>query len=278
MGSLKEDFIDITHGYNNNKGPAFFSCCSVRMGFLIEHINKYQKLPKILNSNKTFTMYKDDKDTDITFNYFENYNNIDISYNCDKKIIFNNFKGAFWNFQASNYHNFDYNITNSLVKKYFSPNNEIKNIINSIENKYNIDYSNTCCIFFRGLDKITETKLPDYNDYIKNIDNILFKNPNIKLLIQSDETEFLNFIEKKYPNNSFYFKEEIRHINKSINLVDKVFDNIEKFSKNFLAITIIMSKCKYIICNGGTNVSAWIILYRGNSNNVIEYLNGNWYL
>lgn len=277
MGTVSEDVINITHGYNNNQGPAFFSCCSVRLGFLVRHIIDYKKLPKILDSSKTFTMYKNNKDQDITFNYFEDYNNIDIIYNCSNTINLGSI-GDLWNFQFSNYHNFDYSITSSLVKKYFSPNTEIINIIKNIENKYNIDYNNTCCIFFRGLDKITETRLPHYNEYALYIDSIILNNPNIKLLIQSDETEFIAFMVNKYPNNTFYFKDEIRHLNRSINLVDKVFNNIEHFSKNFLAITIIMSKCKYIICNGGTNVSAWILFYRGNSNNVIEYLNGTWHL
>jgi hypothetical protein len=72
MGTVSEDIITITHGYDNNHGPAFFSCCSTRLGFLVRHIITYKKLPKILNSSKTFTMYKNDKDQDITFNYFEN--------------------------------------------------------------------------------------------------------------------------------------------------------------------------------------------------------------
>ena len=48
------------------------------------------------------------------------------------------------------------------------------------------------------------------------------------------------------------------------------------FSKKYLAITIIMSKCKYIICGSG-NCSIWIMFYRRNSNNVIQYLNGTFY-
>jgi hypothetical protein len=48
------------------------------------------------------------------------------------------------------------------------------------------------------------------------------------------------------------------------------------FSKYYLAITIIMSKCKYVICGSG-NCSIWIMLYRGNNKNVCQYLDGTWY-
>ena len=49
-----------------------------------------------------------------------------------------------------------------------------------------------------------------------------------------------------------------------------------EFSKKYLAITIIMSKCKYIICGSG-NCSKWIMFYRENNKNVIQNLNGTWY-
>jgi hypothetical protein len=102
------------------------------------------------------------------------------------------------------------------------------------------------------------------------------KNPNIVFLIQSDETEFINYMSEKFPNNSFYFKDEIRHIKKCNSTVDKIMkDKNYEFSKYYLAITIIMSKCKYIVCGTG-NCSIWIMLYRGNNNNVYQNLNDQW--
>jgi len=72
---------------------------------------------------------------------------------------------------------------------------------------------------------------------------------------------------------SFYFKNKIRSINKCNKSVDYInpIQNFE-FQKYYLAITIIMSKCKYIICGTG-NCSIWIMFYRGNSNNLIQFNN-----
>jgi len=105
---------------------------------------------------------------------------------------------------------------------------------------------------------------------------ILEKNQDIVFLIQSDETEFIEFILKTYPNNSFYFKDEIRHMNNCDRTVDHIMkDNIDLFSKYYLAITIIMSKCKFIICGSG-NCSIWISFYRENCKNIYQNLNKEW--
>ena len=113
----------------------------------------------------------------------------------------------------------------------------------------------------------------EYSEVINQANKIKSKNPNIQFLVQSDESEFFDEIFVEF-SNSFYFKDEIRHMKKCDNTVDKTFNNSFKFSKYYLAITIIMSKCKYIICSSG-NCSIWIMFYRGNSNNIIQYLNGN---
>ena len=81
----------------------------------------------------------------------------------------------------------------------------------------------------------------------------------------------------RFPNISFYFKDEIRHMKKCDNTVDiKMASQNYEFSKKYLAITLIMSKCKYIICGSG-NCDVWVMLYRGNNKNVIQNLNGVWY-
>lgn len=101
-------------------------------------------------------------------------------------------------------------------------------------------------------------------------------------LVQSDETGFIEFITNKFPNNSFYFNDEIRHMKKCNDTVYKKMSSQNyEFSKKYLGITIIMSKCKYskckyIICGSG-NCDMWIMLYRGNNKNVIQNLNGSWY-
>lgn len=255
--------IKITH----NAG--FFSCCSVKLHCITQFINKNKKQPENVDSSQQFSWYKQNKN-DITYHYFEHYNNIKMCPNITNTINYRH------NYQFSNYSKLDYDNLTPLIKKYFTPSIDINNIVNDIENKYNLTYNNICVLFYRGNDKNKETKKCSYDEYLQYANKIKLDNPNILFMIQSDETEFIEFITKNFPSNSFYFKDEIRHMKKCSSTVDKVFKSTNyEFSKKYLAITIIMSKCKYIVCGSG-NCDIWIMLYRGHNNNVIQNLNGKW--
>ena len=157
-----------------------------------------------------------------------------------------------------------------FIRKYFSPSDKILKIIKTIEEKYNLDYDNICVLFFRGNDKITEVELPSYEEYIYYGKYVLNLYPNVKFLIQSDETNFINTMAKEFANH-IIFKDEIRHIQDNTTTVDKVFKETNfEYSLNYLAITIIMSKCKYIICNSG-NCSIWIMFYREHAEDIIQF-------
>ena len=253
----------------------FFSCCSTKLADIVKFINSNKKLPDNVDSSQQFSRYKPKKNRDITYDYFKHYDKIKIK---NKKISLHiNYNSEH---QYKNYNNLDYNGINPLIKKYFSPSFEIKEIVSNIKKKYNLIYENICVMFYRGHDKNRETKKCSYHEYLNYANKIIKQNPNILFLIQSDETEFIEFMTKKFPDNSFYFKDEIRHIKKykkkkyNVDIVMKS-KNYE-FSQKYLAITIIMSKCKYIICGSG-NCDIWIMFYRGNNKNVIQNLNGIWY-
>ena len=256
--------IKITHD------AGFFSCCAVKLTRIVEFINSNKKLPDNVDSSEQFTWYKNDKNKDITFDYFEHYENIP-DVNIIHPINYH------WGHQFINYASLDYKCITPLIKKYFSPSAEINKIINNIEKKYNLLYENICVLFYRGNDKNRETKICSYDEYLIYVNQLLKKNQKLVFLVQSDETEFIEFMTNKFPNNSFYFNDEIRHMKKCNDTVDlKMRSQNYEFSKKYLAITIIMSKCKYIICGSG-NCSEWIMFYRENNKNVIQNLNGTWY-
>jgi hypothetical protein len=251
------------NGVRIRMGGGFFSCCSCRLDAISTFIRKSKRLPDYVDSSPQFKPYRETPGTDVTFVYFKNYNDI----NVDISFVDNNF---YQRRQWDDYNILKFDDLSTLMKKYFSLTDTIVNIKNEIENKYNIDYSNTCVVFLRGNDKRREKKIADYETFITKSKEILQKEPKIQFLIQSDETEFIETMQKEFPNNSFYFKDEIRHISQANTTVDVVFRNTNhEYSKNFLAITYIMSQCKYVICNSG-NCSLWVVLYRNNMDNVIQ--------
>jgi len=162
-----------------------------------------------------------------------------------------------------------------FIIKYFTPSYNIVDIKNTIKGKYNINPINTCVLFYRGNDKNTEMSTCSYDDIIKYGNEVKLKNPNIRFMIQSDETEFITKMCEVFPN-SFYCKDEIRHMNKSNSTVDKKYKDLNfNFSQKYLAITLIMAECNYVICGSG-NCSIWIIFYRQHTDNVYQFNNGRW--
>lgn len=245
----------------------FFSCCSVKLGDIVSYFNFYKETPAFVDSSDQFNWYKIDPHVDITYDYFKNRDDV-IPYLKDVKYRQED--------QFKNYKLIDYPSVHPFIEKYFSPSVEIENRIRNLETKYNLDYDNLCVLFYRGNDKITETKLCEYEQIINRAKYVQRTHRDIQFLIQSDETEFIERMSAEFPN-SIYFKDEIRHMNKCNSTVDIVFKDLNyEFSKYYLAITVVMSKCKYIICGSSGNCSIWIMLYRNHADGVFQYLNGSW--
>jgi hypothetical protein len=246
----------------------FFSCCSVKLTKIIEFINSNKILPDTVDSSAQFIMYKKDKNKDITFDYFEHYKNVP-----DVNIIHH--IDYHWEYQFKNYYNLDYKYIIPLIKKYFSPSIKINEIVNTIERKYNIVHDNTLAVYYRGTDKFKETQLALFDDFYNKIINIVNINENIKILLQTDSSQFIDYINNKMLKNVVIINEnKTSYTNKGIHNEQLSSTNYYDML-NFLSTIIILSKCKYIICSSG-NCSIWIMFYRGNSKNVIQYLNGNW--
>ena len=257
--------IKITH----NAG--FFSCCSVKLTKIVEFINSNKRLPDNVDSSEQFISYKKEerRNKDITFDYFEHYENVP-----DVNIIHP--INYYHSDQYENYANLDYKCITPLIKKYFSPSVKINEIVNTIEKKYNIVHDNTVAVYYRGTDKIEETRLASFDDFYNQIIKIVNINENIKIVLQTDSSQFIDYINKKKMKNVVIIDEnKTSYTNKGIHNEQSSYTNYYDMF-NFLSTIIILSKCKYFICSSG-NCSIWTMLYRGNNENVIQYLTGTWY-
>ena len=251
-----------------NQNSGFFSNCTCSLVDLIESVHHLKDTNIELDTKNTFKLYKNtEKNGDIGFEYFKKTDNnkkIDIIY---EKGVQVESGMSFTPYKTINFEKF-----NPYISKYFSPSKQIESIISLMEKKYKIEYDNTCCIFFRGLDKFVETCVPDYDIFCDKAMDVTKNENNVRFLLQSDETEFFDYAKNIF-NNNIIFNDEIRHMKHSKTILEKSLDKNDnfKYSLNFLAIVIIMSRCKYVICNT-TNVSLWISLFRGNTINFHQYL------
>ena len=240
----------------------FFSTCSVILHYVVEYFNRHRKLPETIDTSNAFNWYR----PGIMDSYFA-LDTRKISYR--GPVLYEHFH------QYTDYMKLDYAGVKLFLQKYFTPSEEVQGLIRDLEAKYELNYENTCVLFYRGNDKATETALPNYADYIKRAKAILQERPETRFLVQSDETEFIDTMVAELGDKVVWFKDEIRHIPKALTTVDKVCDDAFKFSKLYLAITIVMSKCPYIICGSG-NCSIWIALFRGSAKGMQQFLKGSW--
>ena len=248
----------------------FFSCCSMILDNIAQFSNKYGCLPDRVDSSESFEWYKPDGlEGDITRHYFES-EHVNAVVDIDLPIYFQH------RHQWKDYKELRYDQLGQLISRYFVPTKEIRDIVSDMESRYQItDYENICVLFYRGNDKCIETGLCDYGDFVGMAREIQAKRLGVRFLIQSDETEFIHRMSSEFPD-SFYLSDDIRHMKKCISSVDLAAPQFNyEFSKKYLAITIIMSKCAYVVCNTG-NCSLWIMLYRGNADNVYQNFDGVW--
>jgi hypothetical protein len=245
----------------------FFSCCSIRLSHIINFFNNNKRLPNRVDSSNQFSFYKvhpHDTSSDLTKIFFEEF--CDFNFHYETEIKYHH------NWQFNDFRTLDVLSIKPFIKKYFTPSKYIIQIAKNFEQEYDINFEKTIVVFYRGTDKAKETKIASYDVFIEKAKEILKNNPNYKFLLQTDETEFLDLFYKNFPN-SFHIK-KIPQGNKNNQVcVDRIVQGSDKFDLacNFFATILLMAKCSNIITHSG-NGSSWIHLYRGNSDNMYQFL------
>jgi hypothetical protein len=247
-----------------NHDAGFFSVCNINLHNVVGYYCNNQKFC-VLDTSEQWNWYKD-KEEDL-YNKFFKFQNI--KFNLEPQpIIFSEKEDQF-----SNYKLINHSFVSHFIAKYFYLSDEVLEIKQNLLDKYNLLPEQLLSVCYRGNDKLKETNLPTYQEMLDKINNVLSENPNLKVLIQSDEKDFCDYM--KNVNNNFIVIDEIEKINKNdyaaiqhtIPIGNKV-----KNAQKFLAIMSIISDSKKVILNSG-NVGMWTCFFRGNSENVYQYLN-----
>lgn len=277
-GYFSEDFVSPElnlHIYNDTlyirHNAGFFSCTSIALFNIIRYYNNYKKLPNNLDRSNQYSFYKNDN-SDLSNLYYKINDNININYDTHIDIVIPDDGSSP---QFSDYKTICISDMKPFIDKYFQVSDYVSNIINNFESKYELNYKNLCSVLYRGNDKSLETKLASHEEFLEKCEEVKNKNTDLRFLLQTDETDFLEKFLKLYPE-SIYFQ-EIPHINKSNTAVHYVVDrnSLPSFGADFLAATICVSKCEHLITHSG-NCGLWAVLYRGNTENVNQYLINKW--
>jgi len=252
----------IIHPYGNYNG--FFSSCSIKLDYIINYFNKYKKLPNI-DCSQLFYIYKIKKSDDITPEFFNYNNNINIKF-----INILSYDGGITHMQYKNYLNIDYNNINQFIEKYFYPSERIINIKNELLVKYNIIYSECIGVYYRGTDKSNEIKLPTFLQFEIKVKEILDKNMNMNILLVTDSEQMLDYFTNKFDKIIFIKENRVASNYVGLHMQSTNEQNYRDISY-LLASFIILSKCKYYI-SGSSNGSLWTMFYRRNSENCFQII------
>ena len=243
----------------------FFSCCTFRLLPIMKYFNENGRLPDAVDSSEQFFFYKNNPAENLVPLFFKDGDNEipagqHIATNEPREISF------------SDYSKLQFQHTTPFVRRYFTLSNKVSGIVWDYEQKYGIDYENTCAIFYRGNDKIKEGDLVPYEQYAEKARALLAENPNIRFLVQPDETEFLEYFIKEFPDRCFFFS-ETPHMRKKLSAIffELPLERRANHACYFLAATYAISKCKHIITHSG-NGGMWAVLFRGNFENVHQFI------
>ena len=275
--SAPENFTD-NNGFNTKTemnvlkvthNAGFFSNLTVKLIEIVIYFNDKRFLPDVVDGSEQFIHYKSRAGDNMVEYYFEN-NPMPIEY--EKQI-------PLWYdcmaIQFDSYKNLPFEQIKPFVEKYFTPSENVQNCTRFFEERYNLDYNNLCSVFYRGNDKNREMEVSPYSIFINKAKEIKAKNPDIKFLVQPDETEFLEAFLAEFPD-SIYF-EETPHMRKkdSAMFFELPIEHRGEYGAKFFAAVLCLSKCKHVITHSG-NGALWLSLYRGNADNVNQVFNNNW--
>lgn len=253
----------------------FFSCCSIKLHDLIAYIKHNNCLPSTIDYSELFSRYNSTNNSIHHLFFDENLSDVDkINISAIHSLDFT-IQSIKIDPQFSNYKNLQFNLLNPLIKKYFTPSDNIFYIIEYLKNKYPFN-NRICSVIYRGNDKSTETTISPYNVFIDKAKEVLQINPDIVFHVQTDETEFKESFLSEFAKNSFYCDEvsTISHSMTSVIDTLPIEDRINAAS-NLLSLVYIASQSNIIITHSG-NVGLWTVLFRGHADNIYQVLNNQW--
>lgn len=254
---------------NHNAG--FFSNNTIALMDIITFFNAHEELPDVVDRSAQYLHYKSAPGDNMIDFYFDCVNppirvpfegDIPMPYDC-------------MSIQFAPYSELPFDDWLPFVEKYFRPSQHVFNIAFNLGQKYKLNYDNLCAVFYRGNDKNREMSVAPYGAFIEKAADLKTKNPELRFLVQPDETEFLEAFKKAFPDSIAF--DETPHMSKKDSAIfyELPIKQRAEFGATFFAALLCLSRCKHVLTHSG-NLGLWTCLYRGNAENVHQIFNNKW--
>ena len=260
---------DVLHIIHN---AGFFSCSTIALQEIMMYYNLHGRLPDEVNRTQQYMYYKhlaSDNLIPMLFTSYADGVDASLSLRLPDKVYMSddNREQQFSDYKALRHTDLRY-----LINRYFLPSEEVTRRAAYFMEHYNFDPANTVGVFHRANDKVKETAIADDAAYISIAEQYKGK----RFFVVPDNFEFLEAFKAALPD-SFHIEANPcmhRDADKAIFMLVPPEQRPEH-ALNFLATVVMLSQCETLITHSG-NGGFWACLYRGHSNNIHQYLNGEW--
>jgi len=224
---------------------------------------KHGIIPERIDYSLGYRHFKKDPNQDIYFDFHKINDEIDLDLFVDIPL------------PDSNKCQFDlyrFDVYNKIKDRFFGPSDLILERKNILIDKYKFDPQKTISVLYRGTDKSTELQLGSPTEYLKVVKNILKDNPNFKVLLQTDQTQVIQYFYDQLGDILITFEETPSTASNKViwSLMEQSGKDSIDWSQWFDAALRCVSDCKYLVNHTG-NVAFFANLYRGNVNKVYQF-------
>lgn len=246
----------------------FFSNCTVTLFGLIHLFNNYRIIPDRIDFSRGFSLYRDaiqvERKTDLYPQYFQTHSEVHL--------------GDQFSLKALGYHD-SYRFQNLLriapfINRFFQLAPSIRSIESGLISKYQIDFSSTMGVCYRGSEKKTEVVLADPRRVMELTERLLDSNSGLRVWIQTEVRQISDLFLKHFGQRCFAVEElpliDENQSTKAMFSDDEGATRRFAFGQNLLAVTHMLSQCGWLVNHTG-NMAYWIWLFRGNSNRMWQF-------
>jgi len=240
-------------GFYSNQTQAFLSTL-----ILLSH----GILPDKIDYSMGFKRFKSDPERDIFPDFYR--------INPDQEVTPKNIILPDENRKQFEIYDFEY--YNQVVKRFFNPSGVVTDRWQMLTEKYDIDPEKTVSVLYRGTDKCTEVRLASPEAYLDAVKQILDQTPANRVLVQTDQTQVLDYFKSELGNMVVSFSETPSTSGKDA--MNTVMENEGKDTMDWMqwfdAALRCVAECAYVVNHTG-NCGLWMNLYRGNVDNVFQF-------
>lgn len=223
---------------------------------LLTLASKYKTYPDEVNYKNSFFYYKVETQSDY-FRRFEDFypdlfrTKKDINIEIPENVFIPNEN-------KKQFESYDFNSYSQIVDTYFLPSHLISSRKETLLSKYfkNIKLENTICVSYY---KDPIHGAPSFENYKNELNNLLDRTNLKYIFLQTDDSEAVKFFKREYGKKVIFLSETIVKEKKK-----------KQFCFWYEASLRVASECGYVI-SGTNNVSMWLNLYRGSTENVFQF-------